>query len=117
MLAGFMRIISDYFIRQYKDKIINIHPALLPSFKGTQGVKDALDYGVKVTGVTVHLVTSALDQGPVIMQSALQIKDDDTLKSLSARIHRLEHKLYPRAIDLLVRDKLFLKGRKVFVKR
>ncbi len=117
VLAGFMRIISDYFIRQYKDKIINIHPALLPSFKGTQGVKDALDYGVKITGVTVHLVTRALDQGPVIMQSALQIKDDDTLESLSARIHRLEHKLYPRAIDLLVRDKLFLKGRKVFVKR
>ncbi len=117
VLAGFMRIISDYFIRQYKHKIINIHPALLPSFKGTQAISDALDYGVKVTGVTVHFVTSTLDGGPVILQSALDIKDDDTLISLSERIHRLEHKLYPKALDLLVNGKLLVKGRKVFVKR
>ena len=117
VLAGFMRIISDYFIRQYKHKIINIHPALLPSFKGTQAISDALDYGVKVTGVTVHFVTSTLDSGPVILQSALDIKDDDTLISLSERIHRLEHKLYPKALDLLVNGKLLVKGRKVFVKR
>ena len=117
VLAGYMRIVSDYFIRRYKNKIINIHPALLPSFKGTQAILDALDYGVKVTGVTVHFVTSALDEGPVILQSALEIKDDDTLESLSERIHRLEHKLYPRAIDLLVNGKLLVKGRKVLIKR
>ncbi len=117
VLAGFMRIVSGYFLRQFKNRIVNIHPALLPSFKGTQGIKDALNYGVKVTGVTVHFVSNELDGGPVIMQGALEIKDDDTLESLSERIHRLEHKLYPRAIDLLVRGKLVVKGRKVFKKK
>lgn len=117
VLAGFMRIVSDYFIREYKNRIINIHPALLPSFKGTRGIKDALDYGVKITGVTVHFVTSAVDCGPVILQGALDIKDDDTLETLSGRVHRLEHKLYPKAIDLLVKEKLLIKERKVFVKR
>lgn len=117
VLAGFMRIISDYFIRQYKNKIINIHPSLLPSFKGRKAIVDVLDYGVKVTGVTVHFVTSTLDGGPVISQGALNIKEDDSLESLSKRIHSLEHKLYPEAIDKLVRGKLILKGRKVLVKK
>ncbi|MFH1093759.1 MAG: phosphoribosylglycinamide formyltransferase [Candidatus Omnitrophota bacterium] len=117
VLAGFMRIISDYFVRQYKNRIINIHPALLPSFKGTQGIKDVLDYGVKVSGVTVHFVTNILDGGPVILQNALAVKDDDTEVSLAERVHSLEHKLYPQAIDLLVRGRLFVKGRKVFVKK
>ncbi|MCK4995046.1 MAG: phosphoribosylglycinamide formyltransferase [Candidatus Omnitrophica bacterium] len=116
VLAGFMRIISDYFIKQYKNKIINIHPSLLPSFKGKQAILDALDYGVKCTGVTVHFVTSTLDGGPVIFQAALNIKDDESLESLSIRIHRLEHKLYLKAIDKLVKGKLVLRGRKVVVK-
>ncbi len=117
VLAGFMRIISNYFIRQYKNKIINIHPALLPSFKGTQAIKDAMAYGVKSTGVTVHFVTGILDGGPVISQAALNIKENESLKSLSKRIHVLEHKLYPKAIDQLVKGKLILKGRKVVIKK
>ena len=117
VLAGFMRIINDYFIKQYKNKIINIHPALLPSFKGKQGIEDALDYGVKVTGITVHFVTSDLDGGPVILQGELDVREDDNKESLSKRMHALEHKLYPKAIDQLVKGKLLIKGRKVFVKK
>lgn len=115
VLAGFMRLLSPQFVKEYKNRIINVHPALLPSFKGTRGIKDALDYGVKVTGVTVHFVDEKLDNGPIISQAAVEIKEDDTEESLLERIHKEEHRLYPEAVKLFVEGKLKIKGRKVKV--
>ena len=115
-LAGYMRIVSPSLVQRYSNKILNIHPALLPSFKGTQGIKDALDYGVKVSGVTVHFVNDKMDQGPIILQEALQIKGDDTEKSLAERIHQIEHKLYPQALRLFVEGRLEIEGRKVKIR-
>jgi len=112
-LAGFMRLISPGFVQRYRNKILNIHPALLPAFKGTQSIKDALDYGVKVTGVTVHFVDEKTDHGPIILQRALSIKEGDTEESLGLRIHEIEHKLYPQAIKLFAQGKINLAGRRV----
>ncbi len=113
VLAGFIRVIGPYFVKSFKNKIINIHPALLPCFKGTSGIKDAFEYGVKVTGVTVHFVDNELDGGPIILQQAICVKDNGTLESLSRSIHKLEHKILPLAIKLLIEGKLRIKGRKV----
>lgn len=113
ILAGFMRILSTDFVQKYKDRIINIHPALLPSFKGAHGIKDAFDYGVKVTGVSVHFVDEKMDHGPIILQAALNIEEGDTLESLEKKIHKVEHKLYPQAVSLFVEGKLKIEGRKV----
>ena len=113
VLAGYMRMLSEDFIRAYENKILNIHPALLPSFKGTRGIKDAFEYGVKVTGPTVHFVTVDMDAGPVIMQSPVKVTEDDTKESLGQAIHEEEHKIYPRAIQLFVEGKLKIEGRKV----
>lgn len=113
VLAGFMRIISPLLIQQYPNKILNIHPALLPSFKGAHAIKDAFDYGVKVTGVTIHFVDEKTDHGPIILQKEVPIKEDDTLEYLEARIHKVEHKLYYKAIDLYVCGRLKIEGRKV----
>ena len=115
VLAGFMRIISPYFIREYKNKIMNIHPALLPSFKGAHGVKDALRYGVKVTGATVHFVGDKLDHGPIILQKALEVRDNDTEEILLERIHEEEHRIYPEAIKLFVEGRLKVEGRRVMI--
>lgn len=113
VLAGFMRLLSSYFIKEYKNKIMNIHPALLPSFKGTHGIKDALRYGVKVTGPTVHFVDEHLDHGPIIAQKCVEVADNDTEETLLERIHKEEHKIYSEVIKLFVEGKLKLKGRKV----
>jgi phosphoribosylglycinamide formyltransferase-1 len=113
VLAGFMRMLSLEFVQRFKLKILNIHPALLPSFKGTQGIEDAFNYGAKVTGVTVHFVDEQMDHGPIILQAAVKIKEDDTLESLEARIHQIEHKLYPEAVRLFVEGKLRVEGRRV----
>jgi len=113
VMAGFMRMLSASFVKAYKNRIINIHPALLPSFKGAHAIKDAFDYGVKVTGVTAHFVDAAMDHGPIILQKEVEVKESATLKSLEARIHRVEHKLYPEAIRLVVQGKTRLKGRRV----
>lgn len=113
VLAGFMRLVSDYFIEKYKNKVLNIHPALLPSFKGTHGIKEASEYGVKKTGVTVHFVDEHLDHGPIILQETVSVEDNDTLKTLEEKIHKVEHELYPKAIQLFVDGKLKIKGRKV----
>lgn len=115
VLAGFMRIISSDLVDCFKNKIMNIHPALLPSFKGKSGIKDAFDSGVKITGVTVHFVNNELDAGPIILQECVEIKDDDTEETLAEKIHTLEHKLYPRAIDLFTCGKLCVKGHKVII--
>jgi phosphoribosylglycinamide formyltransferase-1 len=117
VLAGYMRILSPFVVRRFRNKIINIHPALLPSFKGAHGIQDALDYGAKVTGVTVHFVNEELDAGPILLQAAVAVKDDDTRDSLTQRIHRLEHRLYPRAVNLLIQEKTIVKGRKVSVRK
>lgn len=113
VLAGYMRILSPHFVRSFKNKIINIHPALLPAFKGVDSIKRAYDYGCKVTGVTVHFVDEKVDHGPIILQEAVTISKKDTLKTLEAKIHRLEHKLYPKAIRLYVEKKLKIKSRNV----
>ena len=112
ILAGFMRLLSPEFVGRYAGRILNIHPALLPSFKGEEAIKDAFEYGVKITGVTVHFVDEKMDHGPVILQKALQISEDDTLESLEAKIHKIEHRLYPEAIGLFVEGKIKLEGRK-----
>jgi phosphoribosylglycinamide formyltransferase-1 len=113
VLAGFMRLFSNCFIEAYRDRIINIHPSLLPSFKGAHAVKDALDYGVKITGATAHFVTEDLDSGPIILQSPVEVKGDDTEESLLNRVHEREHKIYIEAIKLFIEGKLSIKGRKV----
>lgn len=115
-LAGFMRVLSDRFVRKYRNRILNIHPALLPSFKGAHAIRDALRYGVKVTGPTVHFVTEDVDSGPIILQEACGIKEDDNEKSLLARVHKLEHSIYPKAIDLFARGNLRVAGRRVIIK-
>jgi len=113
VLAGFMRILSGYFIDVYRDKIMNIHPALLPAFKGASGIKDALSHGAKMTGVTVHFVEEKLDDGPIILQKSVEIKDGDTEEALLERVHKVEHEIYPEAIRLFVEGKLRVEGRRV----
>lgn len=115
VLAGFMRMLSPGFVARYRGRILNIHPALLPSFKGTEAVKDAFDYGAKATGVTVHFVDEEMDHGPIILQKALAIEEDDTLESLEEKIHKIEHRIYPEAIRLFVEGRIGLEGRKVKV--
>lgn len=116
VLAGFMRLLSPYFIKEYKNRIMNIHPALLPAFKGTNGIKDALDYGVKVTGATVHFVDEHLDNGPIILQKCVEIKEGDTENALLERVHREEHKIYPEAVKLFAEGRLKMEGRRVVIK-
>ncbi len=114
-LAGYMKMLSPDFVAAYKNKILNIHPALLPSFKGTHGIKDAFEYGVKVTGPTVHFVTHDMDAGPIVLQSPVMTKEDDTEETLADAVHREEHKIYPEAIRLFVEGKLRIEGRKVVI--
>ncbi len=111
-LAGFMRIISPEFVKKYKNKIINIHPALLPAFPGLNSQKQALDYGAKYTGCTVHFVDAGMDTGPVIIQSVVEVKKNDTEKSLTKKILKEEHKIYPEAVNLIARKKIKILGRK-----
>jgi phosphoribosylglycinamide formyltransferase-1 len=113
VLAGFMRLLSPEFVKFFHNRIINIHPSLLPAFKGAEGIHDAFAYGAKVTGVTVHFVDEHMDHGPIILQEAIPVKEKDTLGSLEARIHSLEHRLYPKAIRLFQEGKLKIRGRKI----
>jgi len=114
-LAGYMRIVGKTLLDKYAGKIINIHPALLPSFPGLHSQKQALDYGVKVSGATVHFVDEGCDTGPIILQATVPVLDKDTEETLSARILEQEHKLYPMAIKLFAQGKLKVEGRKVLV--
>ena len=111
-LAGFMRIISPEFVKKYKNRIINIHPALLPSFPGLDAQKQALEYGAKYSGCTVHFVDAGMDTGPVIIQSIVKVKENDTEESLSKRILKEEHRIYPEAINLFARKKIKVIGRR-----
>ena len=116
VLAGFMRIVGNPLIDAFPNKIMNIHPALLPSFPGLHGQKQAIDYGVKISGCTVHFVDEGMDTGPVIIQAAVPVSQDDTEETLSEKILRLEHKIYPEAIRLFSEGKIEVEGRKVRIK-
>lgn len=115
-LAGFMRILSPYFIRAFQGRILNIHPALLPSFPGVDAQKQALEYGAKFTGCTVHFVDEGVDTGPVVCQAVVPIRDDDTAETLAARILKEEHRIYTEAIRLVVEEKIRIEGRRVLQK-
>jgi phosphoribosylglycinamide formyltransferase 1 len=115
VLAGFMRLLGPKVIAAYKNKIINIHPAILPAFKGACAIKDAWEYGAKITGVTVHFVDEKTDHGPIILQYPCVIREKETLAALETRIHAIEHILYPQAIRLFLEGKLRITGRKVRV--
>jgi len=111
-LAGFMRIISPEFVKKYKNKIINIHPALLPSFSGLDAQKQAVDYGSKYSGCTVHFVDSGVDTGPIILQKIVKVSDKDTEETLAKRILAQEHRAYPEAVRLFAENKIKISGRK-----
>jgi phosphoribosylglycinamide formyltransferase 1 len=115
-LAGYMRLLSPAFVQRYAGKIINVHPALLPAFKGADAIGDAYKYGVKVTGVTVHFVTEDVDAGPIILQEAVTIEDGCTRETLAEKIHEVEHKLYPQAIKLFIENRIKVSGRSVYIK-
>ena len=113
VLAGYMLILSPFFVKKYSKRILNVHPSMLPSFKGKQGIKDAFTYGAKTTGVTVHYVDEQMDHGPIIMQEPVRICEGDDLEKLEEKIHKTEHRIYPKAIQLYVEKKLLIRGRKV----
>ena len=112
-LAGFMRLLSAYFVREFPLRILNIHPALLPSFPGLDAQHQALEHGVKISGCTVHFVDEHLDAGPILVQAAVPVLDDDTVESLSARILEQEHRIYSEAINIVLSEKFRIEGRRV----
>ena len=116
-LAGFMRILTPRFVKAYKNRIMNIHPALLPSFPGVNAARQALEAGVKHTGVTVHFVDEGVDTGPIILQTVVPVHDDDTEESLLQRIHDVEHRIYPEAIILVASGKFRIEGKRVIALR
>jgi len=113
-LAGLMRIIKGPMLEEYKGRIMNIHPSLLPSFPGLNAQKQALDYGVKISGCTVHYVTAGVDTGPIVLQKTVQVEDDDTVETLSGRILKQEHIAYPEAVKLHCGGVLAVDGRRIF---
>jgi len=114
-LAGYMKILTPGFCNEFENRIINIHPALLPSFPGLHVQKKAIDWGVRYSGATVHFVTASVDMGPIILQAVVPVLQDDTEESLSNRILKQEHKIYPESVKLYFEGKLLIKGRKVFI--
>jgi phosphoribosylglycinamide formyltransferase-1 len=117
VLAGFMRLLSPVFVKAYSNRIMNIHPALLPAFPGLHVQKKALEHGVRFSGCTVHFVNEECDEGPIIIQAVVPVFPDDTEQTLAARILAQEHRIYPRAIQLYAEDRLHIVGRKVLVDR
>jgi len=113
--AGYMRIMSPGFVKKWYGSMINIHPALLPSFKGANGQGDAVDYGVKITGCTTHFIDEEMDHGPIILQAAVKVLSDDTRDTLASRILEVEHQILPRTIDLFEQKRLEIIGRKVMI--
>ena len=111
-LAGFMRIISPEFIRKYKNRMLNIHPAILPSFPGLHAQRQAVEYGAKYSGCTVHFVDEGVDTGPIILQAIVEVKDSDTEETLSKKILAKEHKIYPQAVKLFAEGKIKISGRR-----
>jgi len=115
-LAGYMRLLSSRFVRAYPARIMNIHPSLLPAFPGLHVQREAVKHGVKVSGCTVHFVDEELDHGPIILQKAVEVRDQDTEATLSARILEVEHRLYPEAVRLFFEDRLVIEGRRVLIR-
>lgn len=115
VLAGFMKVLSANFIARYRNRILNIHPALLPSFPGTDAQAQALAYGVKYTGCTVHFVDEGVDTGPIVLQAVVPVLDQDEVHTLSERILEQEHRLFPLAVSLFCEDRLEIRGRRVLV--
>jgi phosphoribosylglycinamide formyltransferase-1 len=116
-LAGFMRLLSAYFVREFPMRILNIHPALLPAFPGLEAQHQAVEYGVKISGCSVHFVDEHLDHGPIIVQTALPVEDDDTAETLAARILGEEHRLYTEAIRIVLSGRFRIEGRKVILEK
>lgn len=116
VMAGFMRVLSEGFLKQFPLRVMNIHPALLPSFPGLHGQKQAFDYGVKFSGCSVHFADAGVDTGPIIIQAVVPVYDDDTEESLAARILKEEHRIYPQAIQFFAEGRLEVRGRKVLIK-
>jgi phosphoribosylglycinamide formyltransferase-1 len=115
-LAGFMRLLSAGFIRAFPERVLNIHPSLLPAFPGLDAQRQALEYGAKITGCTAHFVDEFLDSGPIILQSAVPVLDNDSVESLSARILAQEHVIYPKAIQYVAEGRVSIQGRRVLVR-
>ncbi|RMH38582.1 MAG: phosphoribosylglycinamide formyltransferase [Deltaproteobacteria bacterium] len=115
VLAGFMRILTPVFVDRYRGRIVNTHPSLLPAFPGAHGARDALAYGVKLTGCTIHFVDDSLDGGPIIAQAAVDVRDDDTPETLQRRIQQREHELLPQVVQWLAAGRLRIDGRRVTV--
>jgi phosphoribosylglycinamide formyltransferase-1 len=114
-LAGYMRLLSPFFLRSFPGRVLNVHPSLLPAFPGMDAQKQAWEYGVKVSGATVHLVDEGLDAGPVVAQEAVPVREDDTVEALAARILEAEHRLYPRAVRAVLEGRCRLEGRRLRV--
>ncbi len=116
-LAGYMKILTPLLCREYNNRIMNIHPALLPAFPGLHVQRKAIDWGVRYSGVTVHFVTSNIDMGPIILQAVVPVFQDDSEETLSERILKEEHKIYPEAVRLFFEGRLELRGRRVYIKK
>jgi phosphoribosylglycinamide formyltransferase-1 len=114
-LAGFMRVISPEFVKKYKNRMLNIHPAILPAFPGLDAQKKAINHGAKFSGCTVHFVDEGVDSGPIILQAIVPVKNTDTEETLSKRILIQEHKIYPKAVDLFARGKIRISGKKTII--
>jgi phosphoribosylglycinamide formyltransferase 1 len=115
-LAGFMRLLSSSFVEAFPQRVLNIHPSLLPAFPGLDAQRQALEHGVRITGCTVHLVDEFLDSGPILLQAAVPVLDDDTVESLSARILAQEHAIYPKAIQYIVERRVTMDGRRARIR-
>jgi phosphoribosylglycinamide formyltransferase-1 len=114
-LAGYMRLLGPLFVRRFAGRILNIHPALLPAFPGLHAQRQALEHGVKVSGATVHFVDEGVDTGPIVLQAAVPVREDDTEETLSARILAEEHRIYPEAIRLFAEGRLEIRGRRIVI--
>jgi phosphoribosylglycinamide formyltransferase 1 len=114
-LAGYMRLLSSYFVHEFRGRILNIHPSLLPAFPGLEAQRQALEHGVKFAGCTVHFVDENLDAGPIVLQSAVPVRDDDTVDSLSARILEEEHRIYSEAVRIILEGRYRIEGRRVIL--
>jgi len=115
VMAGYMRLVTPFFLNSFPGQVINIHPALLPSFPGVRGAAEALEYGVRLAGCTVHFVDEIMDHGPVIIQAAVPVNPDDDLAALQTRIHALEHRIYPQAVQWVAEKRVHVEGRRVRV--
>jgi len=114
-LAGYMRLLSPYFVQAFRGRVLNIHPSLLPAFPGLESQRQALEHGAKFAGCTVHFVDETLDAGPIILQSAVPIRDDDTVESLSSRILAQEHRIYSQAVRIVLEGRFRIDGRRVII--